>query len=152
MPLKPYIYEDEAYSELSIDEAFTNPLKTAHDGKNGSTSVKKVFLRNTDDTKYYTDIRVFAKDSDSDYIYEDIVYNETGWGVKLSEGNSEPSDAEWEDISWGNAISIPNIGSADSGDQSTYRPFWALITCPPSAAAQNKKDIQLVVDYIERAV
>lgn len=154
MALEPYIYDSSIsdYVKLSVDGSFGNPLKTTHNGKYGDVVIVKVFLRNDDSAVYYKDISVYAQDSEGTGIYEDVSYNETGWGVKLKEGNTEPSQAEWDDILWANTISIPDLGSPGTPDTSSYRPFWYLITCPPSSEAQNKKDIQLKVDYIEESV
>ena len=95
MALKPYIYENAAYSELSVDGDQSNPLKTTHSGKDGDIRVVKVFLRNDNATLYYKDIQISPLDSDGDNIYEDVDYDQTGWGVKLRAGNTEPSAAEW---------------------------------------------------------
>jgi hypothetical protein len=152
MSLKPYIYDDPSYVELSIDGALTTPLKTTHNGKDGDVRVVKVFLRNTSSSVYYKDIQVTPIDSDGADIYEDVEYTQTGWGVKLKQGNTEPSFAEWDDIAWANTIDIPDLGGPGSPDTSTYEPFWYLVTCPPSSNADNKTDIQIKVEYIEEAV
>ena len=70
----------------------------------------------------------------------------------MSQGGTEPTSSEWEDINWGESIDMDDIGSDSGYDIATYSPFWYLITCPPNTDAQNKEDIVLKVLYTENAV
>lgn len=148
MSLKLYFKENSTYREVSS----VSPITTIHDGKNGDTKSICVYLRNDDNTKWYSNIITSPLDTEEAYPYGDVAYTETGWGVKLKKGSTEPTQAEWDDINWGNQINMDDIGSSGSGDDSTYSPFWFLVSCPPNSEAQNKEDIQLNVSYTENAV
>lgn len=128
------------------------PITTIHNGKDGDIKTIQLYLRNTSSTKYYSDIVLTPVDLVDADPYGDVVYNETGWGVKLSPGSVEPSLGEWEDIIWGEEIFMDNIGTSSVADTSTYYPFWYLITCPPNEDAKNKTDIYLKVKFTDNAV
>lgn len=152
MSLKLYYKEDDVFSEISESRDFSNPLETIHDGKEGDIQIKQVFVKNDDDAKWYSNIIITPRDLVDANPYGDIIYTETGWGVKLIYADDEPSELEWSDTNWGEEIIIDNIGSDLSADISVYHSFWFLITCPPNTNAQVKTDIILNVSYTENAV
>jgi len=152
MSIKMYYKEDDAFVEVTSGDDTTNPVTTTHDGKNGDTRTVCLYLRNDDDTKWYSNIIVKAVDLVDAEPYGDVIYSETGWGVKMSEGGIEPTETEWEDLTWGEEVDMPDIGSDGSDDTTTYFPFWYLISCPPNVPAQNKSDIVLDVEFTENAV
>lgn len=129
-----------------------NPISTVHDGKNGDTQSLILYLKNDNSAKWYSNIVIVPYDLINSGIYDDVVYDETGWGVKLSYGGTEPTTYEWDEINWGESISMDNVGSDSLGDTATYYPFWYLVTCPPNTNAQNKTDIVLKLYYTENAV
>lgn len=141
-----------AMSLVTSDGDHTNPITTTHDGKNGDTTTIALFIRNDDNTKWYSNIKITPLDLVDANPYGDVSYTETGWGIKLSKGGVEPTAAEWADIDWGSSINMDNIGSDGSPDVATYNTFWYLISCPPNEAAKNKEDIVLKVEYTENAV
>jgi len=154
MSLKLY-YQNSvgAYVEVTQNDDFTTPIQTIHDGKNGDIKTVELYLHNDgSSTLWYSNIQILAEDLVKTNSYDDIYYTETGWGVKLSQGGTEPTETEWNDIEWGDPISMSNIGSNSLADVATYYPFWYLITCPPNTNAQNKQDIVLKVLYTENAV
>ena len=147
-------YKDsqDNYSEVSTGDMLYNPIDTIHDGRTGTTNSLLLYLRNDQSTKYYTNIRIEPNDLEMPSGYSDLVYDETGWGVKLSSGGIEPSSGEWSNIDWGTEISLDDIGSLYVGDTTTYVPFWYLISSPPNLEAATKLDIVLTTYYVENAV
>jgi len=131
------------YILVSTDSSITSPVKTSHDGKNGTTALKLLYLRNNKSTNYYTDITISPLDLVDPTPYGDLSYTETGWGVKLSKGGTELSEAEWDNIEWGEGIDMDDVGSSSLGDTTTYYPFWFLVSSPPNTTAQIKTDIAL---------
>ncbi len=152
MSLLIYFKENDVFVETSSGDDQTSPITTTHDGKNGDTKTINLYIRNDDVTKWYSNVRVTPVDLEDADPYGDVVYTETGWGIKLNQGGTEPTENEWEDLDWGEQISIGSIGSNSVPDTTTYSPFWYLISCPPNTNAQNKSDIVLKVEYTENAV
>jgi hypothetical protein len=153
MGLKLYYKNSlDAFVEASIGDDTSDPITTTHDGKNGDVATVDLYIRNDDVAKWFSNIIITPQDLIDAFPYGDVNYDETGWGVRLSAGGTEPTEAEWEDINWGEVIIMENVGSNDSADTTTYFPFWYLITCPPNTDAENKEDIILRVDYTENVV
>ena len=138
--------------KISRNTDLNNPVITVHDGKVGGAVSLQLFLRNDDSDLWFSNVVVRPVDLVDAYPYGDVVYTETGWGVKLSAGSAEPTNSEWEDIEWGNSISMPNIGTASTADTTTYSPFWYMISCPPNIDAITKTDIVLRVSRTTNAV
>jgi len=152
MGLGLYYKEDDEFVAITKDSDTTNPHTSTHNGRTGDVQTFQIYLRNDDAAKWFSNIRIKPLDLVDPEPYGDIAYIETGWGIKLSAEESEPSSSEWEDIDWGNTISMSNVGSDAAYDIATYFPFWYLITCPPNTDATTKTDIVLNVSYTENAV
>jgi hypothetical protein len=152
MGLDLYYKENDEFILVTKGDDKTNPIVTTHDGKTGDTITTCLYIRNDDSLKWFSNIRIRPVDLEDANPYGDVVYSETGWGVKLNAGANEPSQGEWEDINWGNTISMANIGSDLGADIAKYYPFWYLITCPPNTDAKIKTDIVLEVLSTENAV
>lgn len=153
MALKLYYKNSSgSFVEASTGNDMATPITTTHEGKTGDTKTLDLYIRNDDVSKWYSNITVLPVDLIDANPYGDVSYTETGWGVKLSKGATEPTENEWEDVNWGSQITMDNIGSDGAYDTTTYFPFWYLVSCPPNTNAQNKEDIVLQVDYTENAV
>lgn len=152
MGLHLYYKKDDLFITITNLGDLTQPLTTVHDGKTGDTQTVQVYLRNNDETKWFSNIVIKPVDLEDADPYGDVIYTETGWGVKLSAGSNEPTRGQWDDIDWGNSISMSDIGSDSDYDTATFYPFWFLITCPPNTDAKIKTDIVLNVSYTENAV
>lgn len=150
MALAIYKKVDESYVEITEDT--TSTIYTVHDGKNGTTSILQLFLRNDGSSQWYENISILPHDTENTNPYGDVAYYETGWGIKLIAGSNQPTTAEWSDVNWGESIVMEDIGSDSSADTSTYFPFWYLISSPPHLDAINKTDIYLKVNFTENAV
>lgn len=152
MGLKLYYKESGSFVEISTGGEMTSPLSTVHDGKTGEDVSVQLYIRNDDSSKWYSNIEIFPFDKSVGMIESgDVVYDDTGWGMKLSLGSVEPSAAAWEDIDWGEAVLISSIGSSGSADTTQYHPFWCLLSCPPHHKATTKENISLRVEYTENA-
>ena len=154
MGLKLYYKNDnDEFVQVSSDtDDGLDPLVSVHDGKKGSVVTKQLYLRNDDSAKWYSNIIVKPVDTVGADPYGDVAYNETGWGVKLSDQENEPSVFEWDDINWGQEIDMLDIGSDSLADTTTYYPFWYLESCPPNEDVKIKDDIVINVAYTENAV
>jgi len=153
MGLSLYYKEDDKFIEVSVDiEDGLEPLTSIHDGKKGSVITRQLYVRNDDSALWYSNVIVQPLDLVDADPYGDTAYNETGWGIKMSESISEPSIQEWEDINWGLSITLDDFGSDSGSDTTTYVPFWYYETCPPNEDAQVKTDIVINVSYTENAI
>jgi hypothetical protein len=135
-----------AYSIHKIDGASDNllPITTTHDGVLGEVVEVKLFVRNDDVTEYYQNVVVLPV---SKTTPDETIGTANGHGVKLRAGAVQPTEAEWDAIDYGSSISLSNIGSAGSGDTSSYLPFWYRVEVPAGAPADNKENIVLRLSY-----
>lgn len=153
MALKIYYRDNDQFIEISQNGTMTSPLATIHDGKTGDVISSQLYLRNDDDTVWYSNIEVLPFDKNTGEINSgDVNYEDTGWGMKLSLGSIEPTETMWEDIDWGESILFSRIGNSGSPDTAKYYPFWCLITCPPNHDAVTKENLSLRVEYTENAI
>lgn len=131
----------------------SSPLATVHDGKIGDVTSTQLYLRNDNSNLWYSNIEIFPYDKDAGEIDKgDINYEDTGWGMKLSLGTVEPTEAMWEDVDWGDSVVLVRIGNTGAPDIAKYHPFWCMITCPPNHDAITKENISVRVEYTENAV
>jgi hypothetical protein len=149
MALKLY-YKDSNDQFVVISS--TTPETSYYDGRTGETTTRQLYIRNDSTSYYYSNIRIKPRDLVDANPYGDVIYTETGWGWKLSAGSDEPTTGEWEDIEWGNEITMSDIGSLVLADTTTYSPFWRLITCPPNTDAIIKTDVIYDVRATERLI
>ncbi len=135
-----------AYSVYKIDGASNDllPITTTHDGVLGEVVEIKLDVRNDSTLEYYQSISVLPV---SKTTPDETTAIANGHGVKLFAGETQPTEAEWEAIDYGVAVSLANIGSAGSGDTSTYLPFWYRVEVPASALADNKENLILRLSY-----
>jgi hypothetical protein len=148
-----YYRNNDQFVEISQNGLMTSPLATVHDGKTGDVTSTQLYMRNDNESFWYSNIEIFPFDKDIGEIGKgDICFEDTGWGMKLSLGSIEPTAAMWEDIDWGESIIISQIGDTGEPDIAQYHPFWCMITCPPNHNATTKENISLRVEYTENAV
>jgi hypothetical protein len=141
-----------SYVAVSTAPDLSSPITTTHDGKNGDVKTVLLYIRNDNAALWYSNIRIRPIDTLEAYPYGDVIFTETGWGIKLSSGGTAPTASEWDDILWGNELSMDNIGTNSLGNTTTYYPFYYYIVSPPNIPAANKTDIQLDVRYTENSV
>lgn len=150
MALKLYYRSGDQFVEISQDGVMTSPLATVHDGKTGDETATQLYLRNDNENFWYSNIEIFPFDKNAGMIYEgDVNYEDTGWGMKLFLGETEPTSAMWEDIDWGESIIMSKIGDTGVPDIAGYHPFWCYLTCPPNHDAAIKENLSLRIEYTE---
>jgi hypothetical protein len=115
-----------------------NPVTTTHNGVDGQSIVRKLFLQNADDAKWY-DVITLTPNPQS----LTNPANQRGWSVKLLSGDRTPTGTEWSARTTGTALAstlsmatvsprrhyFPEIGKAGTEDLNFY-PFWLQITVP----------------------
>lgn len=114
---------------------------------NGISHDILVYLRNDDESVYYTDILV-SLDSDlaSGYLTEDGIF------VKFLPGQAEPTEREWNMVLPAESLPLDDIGDNIAADTYSYLPFWIRIYIPGKTAAQYKSLGDLKIFYTERKV
>lgn len=126
-----------------------NPLRTVHNGKPGGADDKLLFIRNNDESNYYTDIVVSYENLNADDYGE---VGSTGWAVKFLYGTRRPTEEEWDSVRGGQSIGIPDIGSSSAADTYTYHPIWVRVYCPGEAPAQIREGQTIRVWFNEKLV
>ena len=149
------------YTTTDDPDPLANPISTPHNGIDGQTVVTRLFLRNDDETKYYTGLSIFP-------IPEDDAGpdNVTGWTFKLLSGDTAPSNTDWSARISGAVINsvpdytdpggpvryfIPEIGSSTASDLS-YLPIWYQVSVPAGTGIQISTAIKLNISFTENAV
>jgi hypothetical protein len=130
---------------FSIDGLFTNPLVSAFNGAIGDTTNKRYYVRNDAANRSYESI-TFQPVYDSG---DNIISGTNGFGWKLIVGDTQPLEEQWDLVSFGNSIVIPNIGTSIVADLSTYEPFWLRIVVPRGASVKSHVGIKLRLSYTE---
>mgnify|MGYP003112720137 FL=1 len=144
-PTQRLIFYDENYQ--AFDE---NPLRSFHNGYLGDSHEQICYLRNRDPSVYYSNIKIKPEMIGG---YKDIgEFGLTGWGIKLMYGKRRPTEAEWDLVRSGDAISIPDIGTTEAADTFTNHPVWIRIYCPGNEDAQIRENMQLKVTYFVKKV
>jgi hypothetical protein len=137
MALRIYQAADPA-TELSADNAFTNPLALTFDGVNGGVIEKRLYLRNNDIAKTYTGISLQPVNTGDAVLAVD---GTNGYSWKLSAGDQRPLNEQWALITAGASIAMSNIS-----DTTTYLPFWVRIEVPAGAPVMSSQKITLDID------
>lgn len=134
-------------SERIAIEDLGGYIITAHNGIRGESVDVLLYLSNDDASIYYNNISITIVDSNSP---DDTlgVYG-SGRGVKLSEGARQPNETEWNNVLAGDFIDMPEIGSTDASDTTTYFPFWIRVIVPGNIEIQTFTDLSLEVTASE---
>lgn len=142
------IYESaNPSSYYSVDGTFAHPFSESLNGRTGDTIQKRLYVRNNDDTLWYSAVTVQPIDGG-----DDLVNSSTGYNWKLYAGDTQPLDAQWAGVVAGTSISLSNIGSASAGDISTYLPFWVRIQIPRGASVASYQSVVLRISATENLV
>ena len=124
-------------------------LRTFHDGQLGGGFESLIYLRNDNPANYYTSVSV---------SFEAELYNDTGpfgtsgWSVKFIYGERQPTEAEWDSVTAGEVVTIPDIGTTLATDTHTYHPIWVRVYAPGESAAQIRENQRVKVSAFERKV
>ena len=130
-------FYDEDKVPMNLD-----PLRSQHDGHVGAVYEIKVYTRNIIAANYHTNVQLSLIGA----------LGSTGWSIKFIEGERQPTEAEWDNVTSGATLSMTNIGSTAAGDTSTYFPVWIRVYCPGGTAAAINTDYSFQIDALERSV
>lgn len=139
------------YETPNADTSFssgtnTNPISFTVDGTLGATITKKIYLRNDSASHYYTNIQI----TPSYNLGEDIVTGSLStFHWKLIAGDSQPLEDQWQLVSGGNTMTLPNLGSAGNATTTTYLPFWLRVNVPKGIDIQVFEHVTLEVTATE---
>lgn len=128
-----------------------DPLRSFHDGYSGEVFEDKIYIKNLDKTRFYTEITAEPKFKDA-YQQDTGEYGNTGWSIKLMYGERQPTEEEWAYVPPASIISIPDIGTREKADTIRRHPIWVRIFCPGNSRAQIKKNIFIELQYYEKVV
>ena len=148
MSLHLYYYDSvlDQYVALSESGAMTSPLILVHNPDETTSLTQKIFLKNDDPTKYYTDVTLSFK---PDSAVEDG--NNTGWEWKILQQDSEPHAGDWATAS--SSVEITDVNAVDGyvGDASqgytSYIPLWTQGTFVSGMPAGNYDNVYLNTSY-----
>lgn len=140
-----------SYTEISKVGELLNkfPIITTHDGEDGDSLEFKLYIRSDDSRVYYTSITAYPENLTSENYIDGST---TGWGIKLREGSKQPTQSEWENISYGNTVSFSQIGNSGFGDANTYVPMWIRIECPANSPIKEKEATSITLSYTENLI
>lgn len=128
-----------------------DPFRSFHDGYSGEVFEDKIYLKNLDKSRYYTQITMEPKFKNS-YQEDSGELGNTGWSIKLMYGERRPTEEEWSAMPPAAIISIPDIGDKSRADTIRKHPIWIRIFCPGNTGAHIKKNIYLELEYYEKVV
>jgi len=146
LKIYPAASPDDPYSQSGT---MTNPMRHGFDGRVGRVVETKYYLRNDSALAFsYTSIVIDPIDESGMNITDS-----NGFSWKLSEGDTQPTSAEWDVVTDGDAISMSDLlATAGVGDTSTYLPFWLRIEVPRGASVASYNDVILRITATETAV
>ena len=125
----------------SVDGLFTNPQIISIDGRTGGIVEKKLYLRNDDNAKAYSNIQLTFYQSGGDIDYRD---GSEGFSMKGKTGNTRPTAAEWVTISANNTVTFSDIP-----DTVTYLPVWIRVQIPAKVSVQHIDNVSLKITATE---
>lgn len=144
------IYQTASPStNFSEDGTFANPIQQAFDGVTGGVIETKYYVRNNDDSFFYTVILVQPIVVSGTDI---VTGPDDGYNWKLIVGDTQPLQAQWDLVTAGSSISLADIGSAGNGDTTTFLPFWIRIEVPIGAPVTSFEGIQLQTTSTENTI
>mgnify|MGYP001572090151 CR=1 FL=1 len=149
MALKIY-KEATTTSAFSIEGVYDNPFSLSFNGVTGGVIETKCYLRNNSLTRWYSDISIQPIDGGEDIV--DGNGTTEGFNWRLIEGDSQPTEEEWMSIVSGTAITLSDIGSATTGDITSFLPFWIRVEVPEGATVACYQDVTLKISYSEGIV
>lgn len=141
LSLYEYDKDNNQYLRISEDGLQTRPIQTTHNGTNGEVVEKQLFLRNSDENFYFTNIRLTPLPATKVRV-GDVNYPEAYIGYKIIVKNTQPTKAEWNSTESGNTAIITNIGTTDLADTS-YKPIWIQVSIPPGTRIGALRDVSL---------
>lgn len=139
------IYKDDS-TDYPVGNTDEEALIVGKNKKGLFRTIKKVYLGHDDNTKWYSDIRIYCTSQGS----MDLINGQDGYSVKLYSGTLTPSDYLWERIHPGNQVVISQIGESGNPDLN-FKPLYITFESP-SDAYTGIYDFEIVIEALERAV
>jgi len=134
------IYQEaDPGSGFSLDGTFVNPFSVALDGLVGGAFEQRLYVRNDDLAKIYTDIVVTPVDGG-----DNIVDGSNGFSWKILGGDQKPLEEQWSLQAAGLGVNIGNLS-----DTNTYLPFWVRIEVPQGSNVNSYQDVTLELEATE---
>lgn len=128
------IYTDtDPTTLISQNDTFTNSLLVNVNGRLGGVFQKRLYVRNSEHNKSYSSIQVSVENPADPSLINGVQF--TYW--KLIAGDTQPADWQWDAVTTGNIITVPNIGTVSIGDNTTYVPFWLYVRAPRNSNANT---------------
>lgn len=156
------------FTELSSGD-FTEPLRISS-VPGGNAVTKKLYIRNDDNTKYYTDIMLRPATITGSPVLGSVLK------VKLLSGDAMPAESRWSSVGWngpedgadetspsecavlqapleGGAIDtrLPDLG-AENAPNTNYYPFWVRVESAKSCPVGGSLNLGFLVSYTEHLV
>jgi len=148
MTLALYTRPDPDYRLSQAGNDFHNPLSVSLDGVVGGAVVRKLYLRNDNNDRYYTNITLQAVDTS----YPQYT-NQTDWNWKLAEADLSPPEEAWAEIDPGNILILStSMGSSSQGETGVYYTIWLRVQAPSKQLAKNVSSIVIRLNAEERLV
>jgi len=133
------LYESaDAATQISENGDQTNPFSITAEGTNSNTIDTKIYVRNDDATKGYTNVIVQPYYSGGG---NSKVSGQYGWGWKLYSSDVQPTESQWSSVDYGNILSFGSIITTG------FTPFWVRITMPPNRSPEVLIDTFLNITY-----
>lgn len=133
---------DSSYVPFSVDGDQSAPITSVHDGRTDETIDLLLYVSNDDAGKSYTSIKIDFVDYSAP---NDIEGFDSGWYIKTSAGDIQPTEAEWAAITAGAEVDISDISGIG------VEPFWFRIKSPRGLSVGYKTDVALKLSYTENA-
>ena len=131
---------------FSINGDQTNPIISVHDGRINVTRDVLLYAQNEDTSpglQYSSIVLSFV-----DYgLPNDTEGYESGWYMKISPGETQPTEAQWAAIEGGSNANLSDITPANP-----YEPFWFRVHSPRGLSVGYKIDAAIKINYIENTI
>jgi len=134
------------YTDIDMKINSDNPWRITINGVDGGIIVDKVYVRNSDNRYYYSNITVSIGDTNNIYLVD------RGWKYKLIQQDYLPATTAWDTISDNNTISLLNIGSSTLANTTDYIPIFIYMKIPDGQTVDNVTDLYLSVSATQNLV
>lgn len=136
------------FLNADMDSLEGSQLRTFHNGHLGGAHEQLFYIRNEDPAVYYTNVKltpVYVPDG------QDLANKtELTWSVKLMYGSRRPTEEEWDLVSNGEILTLPNIGMQYLADTTTNYPVWVRVFCPGGENAKISSDFSFKLTYFTK--
>lgn len=125
------------------------PLRAVINGHVGGAHEEVIYIRNDDVTKWYTNLAIGVSSTLYDSLGE---LGPSGISWKFMYGERRPTEAEWSSLLSGEPLQLPDIGTHDLADTSTFHPVWVRVYLPGNYSANIIDNYTINLTYLPRVV